>query len=156
MARAGIVFGLILCGITFAGLVGTPAKAPTQFYAMMLGIPILFCGVVALNPHRRRLSMLVATTIAVSGAVSGALWSGYQLIALSNGGLEIDRFSLRLMAVMTLVCILFVGFCMFGFAKMRRKPFRQAQQDATPKVRLPSSSDKITQDSEVPKSREIA
>ena len=49
MARTGIIFGLILCGITFAGLVGIPVKTPTQFYAMMLGIPILICGVVILG-----------------------------------------------------------------------------------------------------------
>jgi hypothetical protein len=155
MARTGIVFGLILCGITFAGLVGTPAKTPTQFYPMMLGIPILFCGVVALNPHRRRLSMLVALTIAVAGGVIGAFWSGYQLVALSDGGTEIDRYSLRLIAVMSLVCGLFAVITIIATAKLKRKSSRQVKQ-ATPTVRLPSSSDKISQDSDVPTSREIA
>jgi hypothetical protein len=74
MARAGIVFGLILCGITIAGLVASSTKAPTQFYPMMLGIPILFLGVVALNPHRRRFAMMVASLIAILGGVLGILW----------------------------------------------------------------------------------
>ena len=156
MARAGIIFGLILCGLTFAGLVGTPAKTPTQFYPMMLGIPILFCGVVALNPHRRRLSMLVASTIAVTGAVIGAFWSGFVLVELSRGGTEIDRFSLRLIAVMTLVCIVFALLMMAGFAKMKRKSSSRQEQAAAATVRLPSSVDEITQDSDVPTSHEIA
>ena len=155
MARAGIVFGLILCGITFAGLVGTPAKTPTQFFSMMLGIPILFCGVVALNPHRRRLSMLVASTVAATGAVLGAIWSLFELVVRTEGGSEIDRYSLRLMATMTLVCMVCVVFFALGFARLKRKTAVQ-EQAAAPSVRLPSSADAFPQDRDVPTSREIA
>lgn len=156
MARAGIIFGLILCGLTFAGLVGTSAKTPVQFYPMMLGIPILFCGVVALNPHRRRLAMLVALSIAVGGALIGSLWSAYQLVALANGGTEIGRYSLRLIAVMTLVCILFSARTMVGFAKMSRKSSRE-QPGEVGTVRLPSSTDNASPDADASKtSREIA
>ena len=155
MARTGIVFGLILCGITIAGLVVMPAKTPTQFYGMMLGIPILFCGVVALNPHRRRLAMSFAAAIALIGAVVGGLWSVVQLLAFSNTFSEIDRYSLRLVAIMTVVCMLFVGFCVIGFSRLRRRS-KNRQPIPAPMVRLPSAADKITTDAEVPTSRDIA
>lgn len=155
MARAGIVFGLILCGITVAGLVATSEKTPTQFYPMMLGIPILFCGVVALNPHRRRSAMLSAVLIAATGAALGAAWSMYQWIALFDGGSEIDRYSLRLIAVMSLVCLMFSGFCLVGFAKMRRRSLSQFHGNVTT-LRMPASADPISDDTDRPSSREIA
>ena len=64
MARVGIIFGLLLCGLTIAGLVGTTVKSTILFIPMMIGIPTLFCGVVALNPHRRKHAMRVSATIA--------------------------------------------------------------------------------------------
>jgi cytochrome bd-type quinol oxidase subunit 2 len=139
MARAGIVFGLILCGITVAGLVGTTAKMPSQFFAMMLGIPILCCGVVALNPHRRRVAMLIASTIAATGAILGAMRSSFQLLELTDGSTVNERYSLRLVAVMTAVCLLFVCFCVAGLYRMRRRDSALKQAVGTT-VRLPSSS----------------
>ena len=99
--------------------------------------------------------MLVASTIAVAGAVVGALWSGYQLAALSDGGTEIDRYSLRLIGLMTLICIFFAVFTFIASAKVKRKLSRQDTGVAAT-VRLPSSADKISKDSDVPSSREIA
>ena len=122
---------------------------------MMLGIPILFCGVVALNPHRRRLSIWVASTIAGTGAVLGALWSIYELTVLSDGGTDSDRYSLRLMVVMTLVCITFVAICVVGFARLRRRTTRQ-EQEAASMVRLPSSADTLPAQSDAVSKREIA
>ena len=73
MARVGIVFGLLLCGLTVVGMVGTTVKSPMQFIPMMLGVPILFSGVVALNPHRRKHAMHAASAVAILGAV-GCRW----------------------------------------------------------------------------------
>jgi hypothetical protein len=153
MARTGIVFGLILCGITFVGLVGIPVKTPTQFYAMMLGIPILICGVVALNPHRRRSAMACAAAIALLGASAGAIWSTVQLFAMAGTVTETDRYSLRLIALMTAVCLLFIAFCVIGFRKLKRRSERRPP--TPPPVRLPSHSDKISAESDA-SSREIA
>ena len=98
--------------------------------------------------------MLVASTIAVAGAVVGALWSGYQLAALSDGGTEIDRYSLRLIGAMTLICIFFAVFTLVASAVKRKSSRQDTGLAAT--VRLPSSADKISKDSDVPSSREIA
>ena len=71
MARFGIVSGLLLCIDTAMALFGSLNKAPLLFIPMMLGIPILFFGVVALNPHRRRQAMTTAASIGLLGSVIG-------------------------------------------------------------------------------------
>ena len=155
MARAGIVFGLILCGVTFAGLVGIAAKTPTQFFPMMLGIPLLFLGVVALNPHRRRFAMAISIGISVLGVVCGAAWTVFRLASIEDGGSEIDRYSLRLIGVMVLVCIVFAISCAAWFRRVRRKS-SLAMKPGQTTVRLPSSLDSATDDADVASSREIA
>ena len=50
------------------------AKAPSQFYSMMFGIPTFFCGIVALNPHRRKQAMTVATLLCLAAILSGLTW----------------------------------------------------------------------------------
>jgi apolipoprotein N-acyltransferase len=125
MARVGIVFGLVLCGLTAVALVWTPVKSPTQFIPMMLGIPILFCGVVALNPHRRRHAMHAASGIAMLGTVGGAGTSSYWLMTLA-GGEVIDRNSLNLVVAMTIVCAVFVAVCVVSFISTRRRKRNQA------------------------------
>lgn len=167
MARVGIIFGLILCGITVAGLIGTPIKNPTQFYGMMLGIPILFCGVVALNPHRRRVAMMVAAGIALSGAALGALWASIQYLSVIDGEGEINRYSLRLIAGMTAVCLTFLACCVYGFSRIRKRTARRMTGAKT--VPLPPVGDAerrqfdttavdntLPHDPDVPTSREIA
>ena len=74
MARLGIIFGLILVGISLAAMLQTPQKAPSQFYSMMFGIPTFFCGIVALNPHRRKQAMTVATLLCLAAILSGLTW----------------------------------------------------------------------------------
>lgn len=47
-----------------AAMIFAPGKSPTQFIPMMAGIPILFMGVVGLNPHRRIAATFVAIVVA--------------------------------------------------------------------------------------------
>jgi hypothetical protein len=79
MARVGIIFGLLLCGLTFVGMVETTVKSPILFIPMMIGIPTLFCGVVALNPHRRKQAMRAAATLALLGMSVGMIRSSVWL-----------------------------------------------------------------------------
>lgn len=50
-------------------LVFAPGKSPTQFIPMMAGIPILFMGVVGLNPHRRLATTLVCIAVATVAVI---------------------------------------------------------------------------------------
>lgn len=117
MARLGIVFGLLLCGLTVVALLGMTSKAPSQFIPMMVGIPILFCGVVGLNPHRRKHSMHGAASVAVLGLLVG---SGLSIYCGANLPGERDIF--RVATVLAALCLIFVVVCVVSFVHARRKP----------------------------------
>ena len=120
MARVGIVFGLLLCGLTYAAMVWDPDKIPAQFIPMMFGIPLLFCGVVALNPHRRKISMLVAASINGLGGFCGFLWCLTRGLRLATGNL-VSLHGLTVIAVMSLLCLVFVVLWGRLFLQMRSR-----------------------------------
>lgn len=106
MARIGIFFGLVLCGLTVAALSVTTEKSYTQFVPMMFGIPLLFLGVVGLNPHRRMNATFVAMTLGLLGTVLG----GIRLVILlfdRAAGEFVNPISLRLVTAMTFTCLSF-------------------------------------------------
>lgn len=145
MARIGIVFGLLLCGLSAIGMMGTSTKSPIQFIPMMLGIPILFCGVVGLNPHRRKQSMQAAAAIALLGAVAGAVRATYIGIQLA-GGAPINRYAWILVVAMTLVCTIFVAVCTITFVQLRRRKIDLVHtvEKPGPRVDLPIAHEPST------------
>lgn len=128
MARVGIVFGLLLCGLTYAAMVWDPQKIPAQFIPMMFGIPLLFCGVVALNPHRRKVSMQVAAGVAGLGGVFGAFWCVTRCLRLATGNL-VNVHGLTVLSIMSLLCIVFVFLWVRLFFQMRRRQVANAVLD---------------------------
>lgn len=135
MARIGIVFGLLLFGLTIAGLSVTPQKSYTQFIPMMFGIPMLFFGVVALNPHRRGEAVFAALMLALAGLVIGAGRTLFLTIAWSVGG-NVNPLSFQLVAAMTTVCGVFV-IVAERWRRKRKKTLKTSALAAQP----PSSSD---------------
>lgn len=120
IARLGVIFGLLLCGLSLLAMVQAPAKSPPQFIPLMLGIPILFCGVVALNPHRRQRSTQVAMAIAVVGAVAGAWWTMGGLVE-RDAGEKPDLDDLRCIAAMGLLCAVWAAICASSLVAARRR-----------------------------------
>lgn len=119
MARVAIIFGLLLCGLTVAALVVIPAKRPAQFVPMMIGIPVLFCGVVSLNPHRRRHAMLAAAGLALLGAIVGGFRAAYVWMTLIDG--DFNRIAMNVIGSMALACAIFVVIWGFSFVQDRRR-----------------------------------
>ena len=69
MAKATIVFGLMLCVVTLVALLNIQAgRITTAFIPIVFGIPIFICGIISLNPHRARVWLRVAGFIATIGA----------------------------------------------------------------------------------------
>ncbi len=129
MARVGIVFGLLLCGLTYAAMVWDADKIPAQFIPMMFGIPLLFCGVVALNPHRRKISMQVAASVAGLGGVFGSLWCVTRCIRLASGKL-VGMHGLTVIAIMSILCLVFVVLWCRSYFQMRRRQNASAEHVA--------------------------
>lgn len=120
MARIAIVFGLLLCAMTVSGLVVSTSKSPYQFVPMIQGIPILFCGVVALNPHRRRHAMHASAMIAALGCFVGGMRSLSIAIRWFRGN-DINGFAFQLVTLMTSVCLIFLILCVISFINARRR-----------------------------------
>ena len=129
MARVGIVFGMLLCGLTYAAMVWDPHKIPAQFIPMMFGIPLLFCGVVALNPHRRKASMHTAAGVTGVVGVGGTVWCITRFLKLVTGG-AVNIHGLAVLSIMSLLCVIFVLVCLRSFVKMRREQSGGPHEDA--------------------------
>ena len=76
MERIAMIAGIALCGLSVFALVASPVKQPAVFVPLLFGIPLLLCGVVSLNPHRRRGAMRLAAIVATAALVSGGLEAG--------------------------------------------------------------------------------
>jgi hypothetical protein len=121
MARIGIIFGLLLCGLTITGMSATTQKSYTQFVPMMFGIPMLFLGVVSLNPHRRAGSVFVALVLSVLAVTLG----GGRLLVLAMdwaNGEYVNPISLRLVITMTTLSLVFVLIAWWWQYRRTRQP----------------------------------
>lgn len=130
MARLGIIFGLVLCGMTVVGLVQSVDKNPYQFVPMILGIPILFCGVVALNPHRRKHAMHVSATIAALGTFVAGMRTLSLTVRWFNGD-SLDRFGFEMVFSLSVSCLVFLLICIASFWNARRRIRNETDEIST-------------------------
>ncbi|MFG0264024.1 MAG: hypothetical protein ACF8AM_02595 [Rhodopirellula sp. JB055] len=128
MARIGIFFGLVLCGLTVAALSVTTEKSYTQFVPMMFGIPLLFLGVVGLNPHRRLGATVVALTLGMIGFGCGAIRFVVLMVERAAGEV-INPLSFRLVVAMTVVCLVFALMAMIWVRKRRERMSQSVNLD---------------------------
>lgn len=96
------------------GMMYAPAKGPTQFIPLMIGIPLLFLGVVGLNPHRRRISTWITLTFAIAGLMYG-LGRSLQMIGNDHPMAIIDE---RIGLAMAVFCGVYVAGA--GYAQFQR------------------------------------
>ncbi len=150
MARVGIVFGLLLCALSAIGMSATVVKDPAQFIPMMLGIPILFAGVVSLNPHRRRIAMNSSLVIAIFGTLVGAAHAASWGVDWSDGEIA-SKFDWRLIAAMTWLCAthVIISFVAIIREQRRRKLLLadaalQQTDISISSVHLPPKSDSLS------------
>ena len=145
MARVSIIFGLLLCGLSALGMVGTTQKMPALFIPMMYGIPVLFCGVVALNPHRRRIAVAFAACIMLVAAVGSFARCGYGIALASKDPElqhpEIDRYAAKLAIATTAVSVVFILVYLVTWLQSRRQA-RLMDPDGTPANLSPPTSRK--------------
>ena len=134
MARVGIIFGLLLCGLTIAGLVGTTVKNPILFVPMMIGIPTLFCGVVALNPHRRKHAMRVAGALALLGTCIGGI-RGLVWLSRWMRDEQVQQYAVYMNLVLFTISGVFLSICIASYLLDRRR--RHAQRPQSIPLRAP-------------------
>ena len=104
-ARIGIVIGLLLCGLSLLGMVEAPAKGTTQFIPMMAGIPLLFLGIIGLNPHRRRTAVWISMVTAVLATVYATL-RYFQVLGRDGPLASVDE---RIVIAMFMLSVAYLG-----------------------------------------------
>ncbi len=120
MARIAIVFGMLLCGLTLAALCLSTQKMPAQFCPMMFGIPLLFAGVVGLNPHRRKHAMHAAAAVAMVGTIGGGANALVSTVRHFTG-IATNPLGLQTIIVMTSLCLIYLLISIYSFLTVRRK-----------------------------------
>ena len=104
-ARIGIVIGLLLCGLSLLGMVEAPVKGTTQFIPMMAGIPLLFLGIIGLNPHRRRTAVWISMVTAILATVYATL-RYFQVLHRDGPLASIDE---RIVIAMFVLSVAYLG-----------------------------------------------
>ena len=120
MAHVGIVFGLLLAAFSGVMMTLAPEKMPAQFLPMMLGIPIFYCGVVGLNPHRCRFSMSSALCIGITGLALGLARSIFTSMRVSRGE-PINAYVYKIVIGIAVICGLFVIAWVIAYRIRERK-----------------------------------
>ncbi len=85
----------------------SPLKSPVAFIPLMIGIPTLFCGVVSLNPHRRRFGMGLAAGVTAIGLAIGTSVAATALVDLWEGD-WVNPANVGIVFAMTTICAAFV------------------------------------------------
>lgn len=121
MERFAILVGLTLCALTLLGLLLSPFKAAAIFVPVLFGIPTLLCGVISLNPHRRRVGMGLAAVVAAVGAIVGGVEFAYLGFGFLSGDVP-NRLSVGIVLAMSAICVLFVSVWVRVLWRSRLRP----------------------------------
>ena len=123
MARTAIIFAvlLIILGLAFylgarAGLMSEGQASPTALIPAFLGIILLICGVIAMNPARRKHAMHAAAMFALLGFI-GAL--ARPIGSLFRGTIHASP-ALYSQLLMAILCAIFLVMCIRSFINARR------------------------------------
>lgn len=120
MARITILLGLLLCALTMVGLLApTAGKITIAFVPMIFGIPVVIAGIVALNPHRRRICTTFACALAFIGGLGppvliqrfGVEWLGDE---------PAQRLPLVISAILSVTCLAYATSMAVVLWKTRR------------------------------------
>ncbi len=123
MAINTLFFGLILVALGLLGYIATDAASMTALIPAIFGVGLVICGVLAFKQARRMMAMHIAVLIGLIGFLAAL---GRLIPTLIKGGGSVA--SLTSLAMMGLVCGLFVVLCVRSFIAARKN--RQASQPA--------------------------
>jgi fucose 4-O-acetylase-like acetyltransferase len=122
LAKITVFIGVCLAVLGAGSFVGTGSQHPTALIPLWFGLVLAVCGVLAKteNAKRRMLWMHVAVTV----ALIGMLGAGARVVAGCVGkmnGHPVDAIALACQSLMTLVCAVFVAYCVRSFMAARRE-----------------------------------
>ena len=122
MAKPTIVIALLLILLGAYGYSqaepkeDTGKKSPTALIPAFFGLPILGCGVIALNPSRRKHAMHGAVTIGLLGFLGSA-----GMLPKTLKAEEVNQLKLTSQGGMAILCLVFVVMCVRSFIAARKQ-----------------------------------
>jgi len=121
MAKLTIGFGTLLILLGLVGYVATGSEYPTALIPSILGVIFIFFGVMANtdNARKRMLWMHISVTVAALGFLS-MIPADIDVLRLSRGAYFPHPAAVEEKAVMSLLCLLYVLFCVRSFIAARR------------------------------------
>lgn len=127
MPLIAILFGaaLIALGLDgFQNLFGiiqpTDLHSPTALIPAAFGVALVLCGLVAVNPNKRKHAMHLAAMIGLVGLLAGAGMGLPKLAALMRGEAQRPA-AVKLQLWMGGICLVFVALCVNSFIQARRR-----------------------------------
>ena len=122
MAKPTILIALLLIALGAYGYSqaepkeGTDKKSPTSLIPAFFGAPILICGVLALNPNRRKHAMHGAVTVGLLGFLGSA-----SMLPKTFKADPVSQLKLTTQGGMAVLCLLFVILCVRSFIAARKE-----------------------------------
>jgi uncharacterized membrane protein HdeD (DUF308 family) len=122
MAKLTIVFGILLILLGITGFVATGSQHRTALIPCILGVFFIFFGLMARSDDakKRMLWMHISVTVALLGFLS-MIPADIDVIRLSRGVYFPYPAAVEEKAVMSLLCLLYVLFCVRSFINARRE-----------------------------------
>ena len=122
MPAITIGFGGVLCAIGLWGYFGAAAdkQSMTALIPAFVGAALILCGVVAMAANLRKHAMHAAAAIGLLGFLAAAGRGLPKLGSAISDDPTIHR-APRLVLLMALVCLVFVGTCVASFIAARRR-----------------------------------
>lgn len=127
MAKPAIVIALLLIGLGIFGYTQaevkevTGKKSMTSMIPAFFGAPILVCGILALDPKKRKHAMHGAATVGLLGFLGSTAMLPKTLKAE-----EINQLKVISQGGMSILCLIFVVMCIRSFIVARKE--MQAQE----------------------------
>jgi len=121
MAKLTIGFGILLILLAIVGFVYTGSTHPTALIPAIFGLAFVLFGVMAKteNPKKRMLWMHISVTVALL-AFLGTIKADIQTIQLSRGVEFPHPAAVLEKGAMSLLCLIYVLFCVRSFIAARR------------------------------------
>ena len=121
MAKLTVLFGVLLIAVGLAGFLATGHTHPTALIPAGFGLLLILFGALANteDSKKRMLWMHIAVTVGLLGFL-GTVPAAIDVVRLANGVAFPHPIAVEEKAAMSLLCLLFVAFCVRSFIAARR------------------------------------
>jgi hypothetical protein len=122
MAKATLIFAVLLVLLGLAGFLGTGSQHPTALIPAWFGLALGVFGFLAISPSegRRKLFMHINVTIGLLGFLGGASESIRGYLHAKSAGAAPDMIALASKLTMTGLLLIYVILCVRSFIAARR------------------------------------